>query len=34
MAMLIEQAIEQQKIWTGLAAPIEEMSRAALQKLK
>ena len=34
MAMLIAQAIEQQKIWTGLDAPMKEMSQAALQKLK
>jgi shikimate dehydrogenase len=33
MAMLIAQAIEQQKIWTGLDAPIKQMSQAALQKL-
>jgi 3-dehydroquinate dehydratase/shikimate dehydrogenase len=34
LAMLIAQAIEQQKIWTGLDAPIKEMSRAALERLK
>ena len=34
MAMLIAQAIEQQKIWTGLDAPMKEMSQAALQKMK
>ena len=33
LAMLIAQAMEQQKIWTGLDAPIKEMSRAALRKL-
>jgi 3-dehydroquinate dehydratase / shikimate dehydrogenase len=34
MAMLIAQAMKQQKIWTGLNAPMKEMSQAALQKLK
>ena len=34
MAMLIAQAMKQQKIWTGLDAPMKEMSQAALQKLK
>lgn len=34
LAMLIAQAMEQQKNWTGLDAPMKEMSRAALQKLK
>ncbi len=34
MAMLIAQAMQQQKIWTGLDAPMKEMSQAALQKLK
>jgi len=34
LAMLIAQAIEQQKIWTGLAAPMKEMSRAALLRLQ
>lgn len=34
LAMLIAQAIEQQKIWTGLAAPMKEMSRAALERLR
>ncbi len=33
MAMLIAQAMEQQKIWTELDAPMKEMSRAALNKL-
>lgn len=33
LAMLIAQAIEQQRIWTGLDAPIKEMSRAALKRL-
>ncbi|HEY0460024.1 MAG TPA: shikimate dehydrogenase [Pyrinomonadaceae bacterium] len=33
LAMLIAQAGEQQKIWTGLAAPMKEMSRAALKRL-
>jgi 3-dehydroquinate dehydratase/shikimate dehydrogenase len=32
LAMLIAQAMEQQKIWTGLEAPMKEMSRAALKK--
>lgn len=34
LAMLIAQAIEQQKIWTGLNAPMKEMSRAALLRLQ
>ena len=34
MAMLIAQAMQQQKIWTGLDAPMKEMSQAALHKLK
>jgi 3-dehydroquinate dehydratase/shikimate dehydrogenase len=34
LAMLIAQAAEQQKIWTGLAAPLKEMSRAVLQRLQ
>jgi shikimate dehydrogenase len=34
LAMLIAQAMEQQKIWTGLDAPVKEMSRAAIQKLQ
>ncbi|MGI9056601.1 MAG: shikimate dehydrogenase [Pyrinomonadaceae bacterium] len=34
MAMLIAQAMKQQKIWTDLDAPMKEMSQAALQKLK
>ena len=33
LAMLIAQAMEQQKIWTGLDAPMQEMSRAVLKKL-
>ncbi len=33
LAMLVAQAVEQQKIWTGLDAPVKEMSRAALKKL-
>jgi 3-dehydroquinate dehydratase/shikimate dehydrogenase len=33
LAMLVAQAIEQQKIWTGLDAPTKEMSAAALRKL-
>lgn len=34
LAMLVAQAIGQQKIWTGLDAPMKEMSRAALAKLE
>jgi 3-dehydroquinate dehydratase/shikimate dehydrogenase len=34
LAMLIAQAMQQQKIWTGLDAPMKEMSRAALERLK
>ena len=33
LAMLIAQALEQQKIWTGLDAPMNEMKEAALRKL-
>lgn len=33
MAMLVAQAVEQQKIWTELDAPVKEMSRAALKNL-
>jgi len=33
LAMLIAQAMEQQKIWTGLDAPMKIMSAAALKKL-
>jgi 3-dehydroquinate dehydratase/shikimate dehydrogenase len=33
LAMLIAQAMEQQKIWTNLDAPMKEMSRAALKRL-
>ena len=33
LAMLIAQAVEQQRIWTGLDAPMKEMSRAALKRL-
>ncbi len=34
LAMLIAQAMEQQKIWTGKDAPMREMSRAALERLQ
>ena len=34
LAMLIAQAMKQQKIWTGLDAPMKEMSRAARERLK
>ncbi len=34
LAMLIAQAAKQQKIWTNLDAPLEKMSRAALEKLQ
>lgn len=34
LAMLIAQAMQQQKIWTGLDAPMKEMSRAVLERLK
>ncbi len=34
MAMLVAQAIEQQKIWTGLSAPMPEISRIVLSKLR
>lgn len=34
LAMLIAQAMKQQKIWTGLDAPMQEMSRAALKRLQ
>ncbi len=33
LAMLIAQAMQQQKIWTNLDAPIKEMSQAALKRL-
>lgn len=33
LAMLIAQAMKQQKIWTGLDAPMKQMSRAALEKI-
>ena len=33
LAMLIAQAMEQQKIWTELDAPMKEISRAVLEKL-
>jgi shikimate dehydrogenase len=33
LAMLIAQAMAQQKIWTGIDAPMKEMSAAALQRL-
>ena len=33
LAMLVAQAIEQQRIWTYLDAPLKEMSQAALRKL-
>jgi 3-dehydroquinate dehydratase/shikimate dehydrogenase len=34
LAMLIAQAMEQQKIWTNLDAPMKEMSRAALKRIQ
>ncbi len=34
LAMLIAQAMEQQKIWTNLDAPMKEMSRAVLERLR
>lgn len=34
LAMLVAQAMAQQKIWTGKNAPMREMSRAALKKLQ
>jgi 3-dehydroquinate dehydratase / shikimate dehydrogenase len=34
IAMLIAQAMEQQKIWTGKGAPMKEMSREILARLK
>lgn len=34
LAMLVAQAMEQQKIWTGLDAPMQEMSRAAISRLR
>jgi 3-dehydroquinate dehydratase/shikimate dehydrogenase len=34
LAMLVSQAMEQSKIWTGLDAPMKEISRAALHKLQ
>ncbi|CAN5350127.1 shikimate dehydrogenase [soil metagenome] len=33
-AMLVAQAMEQQKIWTGFDAPMKEMSQAALKRLQ
>ena len=33
-AMLIAQATKQQKIWTGLDAPMKEMSRVALERIR
>lgn len=33
MAMLVAQALEQQKIWTGLDAPIKEISAQVLKRL-
>lgn len=34
LSMLIAQAMAQQKIWTGIDAPMKEMSAAALQRLR
>ncbi len=34
LAMLVAQGMKQFEIWTGLEAPMQEMSRAALQRLK
>lgn len=34
LAMLIAQAMQQQKIWTNLDAPMKEMSQAALKRLQ
>jgi shikimate dehydrogenase len=34
MAMLVAQAIEQQKIWTGKQVPIKEISAEVLRRLK
>jgi 3-dehydroquinate dehydratase / shikimate dehydrogenase len=34
LAMLVAQAMAQQKIWTGLDAPMKEMSAAALKRLE
>ncbi len=34
LAMLVAQGMKQFEIWTGLEAPMQIMSRAALQKLK
>jgi 3-dehydroquinate dehydratase / shikimate dehydrogenase len=34
LAMLIAQAMQQQKIWTGKDAPMKEMSRAVLERLQ
>jgi 3-dehydroquinate dehydratase/shikimate dehydrogenase len=34
LAMLVSQAMEQSKIWTGLDAPIKEISQVALRKLQ
>jgi shikimate 5-dehydrogenase len=31
--MLVAQAIEQQRIWTGLETPMKEMSEIVLRKL-
>jgi shikimate 5-dehydrogenase len=33
MAMLVAQALEQQKIWTGLDAPMKEISAEVLRRL-
>ena len=34
LAMLIAQAMEQQRIWTGFDAPMKEMSRVALERIQ
>jgi shikimate 5-dehydrogenase len=34
MAMLVAQAMEQQKIWTGLEAPLKDLSRVVLKRLQ
>ncbi len=34
LAMLVAQAMKQQKIWTGKDAPMKEMSRAAFERLQ
>ncbi|MBS1796748.1 MAG: shikimate dehydrogenase [Acidobacteria bacterium] len=34
LAMLVAQAAEQHRIWTGLEPPVKEMSRAALRRLE